>query len=381
MKKLAMLLTPLLVLALLLAAVGCGDDEEETPAPTKTGVATPTATAEPTPTSQGYTGGKQTFKILHAWPATTYKHATVEYMDERLRYYTDGQVKLEIFPMGSLYSTFETWPALSTGALDMAYVGEFVPAMNGYLDYQMGYVAYYFGETIDDAPAHDMRFWEHPDGGQTLLDKLESSGVKGLGMVPGSHLQLIATGDKEMKSMWDIKGMKIATVGGLTGVTASAVDAIQVPVSTEEFSIAFQQGLVDIWAGEIDTAYSNQVQDMADYGLVVAGLISHMFVVMNLDMWDDLSPELKDIMENKVMPEVIAFGATAVAEADEKAEQNLIDEGVIIHHQSEEERLQMRDLAWEFMNDKNLLAGMNEDMIRLADYLRTEPYDTGYFFP
>ena len=84
---------------------------------------------------------------------------------------------------------------------------------------------------------------------------------------------------------------------------------------------------------------------------------------------------------NKVLPEVVAFGATALAEADEQAVQDLIDEGVTIHYQSEEERLEMRDLAWEFMNDEKLLAGMSVDMMKLADYLRSEPYDTGYFYP
>ena len=111
MKKLAMLLTPLLVLALILTAAGCGDDDEETPAPTKTGTATPTVTAEPTPTSQGYTGGKHTIKIAHSWPTTTYKHESIEYMDERLQYYTDGQVKLEIFPAGSLNLPYIYFPA------------------------------------------------------------------------------------------------------------------------------------------------------------------------------------------------------------------------------------------------------------------------------
>ena len=380
MKKLYMLLFPLLLVALIVTAVGCGGGKEEaTPTPTRT----PTASGV-TPTPGGgtpapvYTGKSHTFKLAHSSAVTTQIHQQWLLADELLRKYTNDKVKLEIYPAASLYSSFELWDALSTGALDIASLGDFQPQMAGYLDFQIGYIPFFWGDTVEEAWEHDKRFWEHPDGGTTLFAEVEDAGVKILGAFTTGVLQ-VGMNNFGMDSQYDMKGKKAPSVGGLTGLNTAFVGAQQVVIDPAEFAIAFQQGLVDLVFRGPDSILALKLYDVAKDGFVISSLISHNFWAMNLDLWDDLEPELQDIIQNKVIPDLKAWAEETFRADENNALQELENLGVNITWETDQERLEIRDATWDMAWDKGFLDDMDVDLIKLADRLRTAPYDQEYF--
>jgi len=371
MQRIWVLISILLVAALAFGAVGCGgDDDDATPAPTLTGA----ATATPEPTNQGYTGGKHTFKVNHTNPPGHPVDLLWKYIEERLDYYTDGQVKLEIFPAASLYGTFDAWYALATGALDIASLADFALMGAGFLDYQIGYLNFFWGNTVEDAFSHTKRFWEHPDGGKTMFNLTDKAGVKVLAAFPSGVLQVVMN-KFGMDSMWDLKGKKISGVGGLIGLFTEVTGSTQVMIDPSEFNLAFTQGLLDVSAVGPESAITNRFYEIADNGFVISALVSQIYWGMDLNLWNSLSPELQDIIQNKIIPEALdwSYEKRPVDEFD--ALEELEANGVTLLYQDNAERMDLRGQSWETGRDQGYYKGMSEDLMKLADRLRSEPYD------
>jgi hypothetical protein len=68
-----------------------------------------------------------------------------------------------------------------------------------------------------------------------------------------------------------------------------------------------------------------------------------------------------------------------------KAELNALTEledlGVTLTYEKDEDRIIFRDRAWEIGLNKGFYKGMDLNLIKLADQLRSEPYDQGEIFP
>jgi len=374
MRKLIILLTTLLVLVLMVCMVGCGDDDgEETPTPVPT-VADETPTpgaATPTP---GYTGGEHTFKVAHNSVLTSVNHRRWEYANERLQHYTDGKVKLEILPAGSLYSSFQMWDALATGALDLALMVDYQFQMTGFVDYQILWLNFFWGETMEAAVEHNKRFWNHPDGGNKMFTQIEAEGVNILAVMPSINLQILAN-DIDMDSLYDMDGKKIAGTPGLGGLFLKPTGATLVLVDPSEFTMAFQQGLVDVLPRGPEAVYAYKLYELACCGFLADVLNVNQFFSMNMDLWNSLDPELQDIIQNKVLPEIIAWTEVELPASVEKALRDLEEAGMTLHYISPEERIEFRDITWEMAQDSGLLEQIDPDLLRLADALRSEPYD------
>ena len=382
MRRLTMLLIPFLAVALIVTTVGCGSNNDE-PTPTLTPTAT-TPGVSPTPgdgtETPVYTGGKHTFKIAHSG---TVESSTQEFwllVDQKLRDYTNDKVKLEIYPAGSLYGSYEVWDALSTGAVDIANLGDYQPMLAGYMNYQIGYLNQFWGShvdwenQVDDAWEHDRRFWDHPQGGQTMFKEVEKSGVKMLACFPSGALQVIMN-KFGMTTMYQMKDRKIATVGGIIGLFCDYADATGVMVDPVEFPIAFQQGMLDLLATGPESCVNQRLYETGKYGYVISALFSHTFWGINLKLWNSLEPELQDIIMNKIIPEMKEWVYTDRRNLEWDALKDLEELGVTLTYQPDEEKLEMRDGAWTLGWERGYMSDMDIDLVKLADSLRSEPYD------
>jgi TRAP-type C4-dicarboxylate transport system substrate-binding protein len=301
-------------------------------------------------------------------------------LDERLQYYTDGKVKLQIYPGGSLYGAYEMYDALATGALDMAFMSDYQFMMTGFTDFEMFWLNCWWGETMEESSEHNDRYWAHPDGGRKLFSKVGERGIKMLTNLPSGSAQWLVN-DFEMKSLWDMKGKKIAGAPGLGGLFVKRAEGIVAIIDPVEFTIAFQQGLVDIYPTGAESVMGNKLYEMACCSFVVDVLNVVSFISMNMDLWNSLEPELQDIMQNKVAPDVVAWSEVEDPKSRAESEQAVQDVGHVVHYISPEERIDFRDADWEMAIESGLLVEMDQELLKIADQLRNEPYDQGEFFP
>ena len=146
--------------------------------------------------------------------------------------------------------------------------------------------------------------------------------------------------------------------------------------------IAFQQGLVDVIFTSPDIVLNQKLYESGKYGLMSDPVAPHRILAMNLDRWNSLSPELQDIWMDKILPESIDWVLENAMPYYDECMQKLIDEhGMTIHYMSAEERIAFRNGAFEMAKEKGYYDLVDEEFLRLADHLRSEPYDTGPLFP
>ncbi|MFC2059381.1 hypothetical protein ACFLTS_07100, partial [Chloroflexota bacterium] len=110
MRKLMIILSPLLLLALIFGSFGCGGDEATpTPKPTVAPTTAPTVapttaptvapTTAPTPTAKPE---PVTLKLSHPYPVGHALDLSANKFKELIEEYTDGLVMIDIFPAGTL---------------------------------------------------------------------------------------------------------------------------------------------------------------------------------------------------------------------------------------------------------------------------------------
>ncbi len=378
MRKLAIVLAPLLVLALILTAVGCGGDDEATPKPTQTPIPTGggDATPTPAPTGGGYTGGSYTFKVSHQSPTATFTSEMWEFIGERFDYYTDGEVKLEVFPMGSLYRGPEEVDAVSTGALDMLMMSDGYFVLGGLSDFMVGFLAFFWGETREDSRAHDVRFLEHPDGGVQMMEQLGDIGIKGIGYLVGEGFSMVINNKGvELKTYYESAGWKSMSIGGMSDMIVEEVGWTPVELDTAESQIAFEQGLIDSLTSSPSAVLSYGYNEWIHSGLMSSPIASHTTWILSLQTWNKLSPELQDIIQNKIYPELYDYYWDNSPKRQRDDMVILENQGFKITWIGLEERIQHRDGMMALAESKGYMLLFNPELIKLADTLRSEPYD------
>jgi TRAP-type C4-dicarboxylate transport system substrate-binding protein len=96
---------------------------------------------------------------------------------------------------------------------------------------------------------------------------------------------------------------------------------------------------------------------------------------MNMDLWNSLEPELQDILQNKILPEMATWWAIEQPAAVEKAMADLEEEGFNLRYIDPDERREFRNLTWNTAKESGLLDELDVEFLKLADALRNEPYD------
>ena len=112
----------LILLLLALATLSCSDSGDKSTYQT------------PYQSDYEYTGKAYTFKVSHEHHPNDFGSKIWGKLNEALQKYTNGQVKLEIFPFATLYNGIEGFTAVSTRAIDIAGLTDYVPQLWGYTD-------------------------------------------------------------------------------------------------------------------------------------------------------------------------------------------------------------------------------------------------------
>ena len=379
MKALISLVSALLVMALIIGSVGCGGNGEEIATPVQTAtVGGATATPETTP--QAYTGESFKFRVSHQSIIGDIEDQRWNYINERLQYYTDGKCKLEIYPASSLYRGLEEWDACATGALDMMTVSSWQPTMQGLMDWQLPFMGFFWGEKAGEGRAHWERFAYNPDGGGVLLKQLEDHGIKGIGFYSTGGITMNVNKKKRVVQLRDMKGWKNMSVGGFSEILVQACGLTPVFIDPAEQQIAFEQGLIDSINIGPDRVLTTKLYETAPYGLCSDPVASTGCTAMNLNKWNSLPSELQDIWINKILPDVRQWSIDNDLPFYMQCLEELKSVGFTVDFIPKEERDWLRDEMWRLGCERGYIPQINEELLKLADHLRVEPYTTGRFY-
>ncbi|MGH6946322.1 MAG: TRAP transporter substrate-binding protein, partial [Kiloniellales bacterium] len=182
--------------------------------------------------------GVTRWRLVTAWPMDAPGPGTsARRIAERITALSGGRLEIELYAAGELVPAFEVLDAVSQGTAELGHAAAFFWA--GKLPPAVFFIAVPFGLSPE---AHNA--WIYEGGGQALYDALYAPlGVKPF-LAGNSGLQMGGWYRREIKSLEDVKGLKIR-MPGIGGEVMRRLGATAVSVPPGEIFPALQAGTVD----------------------------------------------------------------------------------------------------------------------------------------
>lgn len=276
--------------------------------------------------------GNPNFELQQGW---------VESVEEA----TDGRVKIELLPVGSIVEHQETQDAIQAGILDghitdTSYFAGKDPAF--------GLIANPVGAWSDPQQMFD--FMNEGGGNELMNELVEPYGLHFIGATtPGLEAFVSKV---PIDSVEDLEGVKMRAPEGLVQNVFAAAGAAPVNLPGSEVYTSLDKGVIE--AADYSVFSTNQAQGLNEIAPhpIYPGFHSMPLVEisMNKQKWDSLPADLQETL-TRTVNEFAVHEVEVLAQRDEEAAAKAREGGeVTIHDWSEEERAKFRKIAqgeWE----------------------------------
>src|SRR6476619_2861762 len=250
-------------------------------------------------------------KFSHVVATDTPKGKASEKFKELAEKYTNGKVKVEVYPNSQLYKDKEELEALQLGAVQMLAPSNSKFGPIGIKEFEVFDLPYILPDLtslrkVTDGPL-----------GAKLLKLLDAKGMTGLAYWDNGFKQMSA--NKKLIDPSDYKGLKFRIQSSkVLEAQFRALGAIPQVMAFSDVYQALQTGVVD---GQEDTwsnIYTQKMHEVQKFATVTNhGYIGYV-VVVNKKFWDGLPAEIRTQLE-KAMKEATAFGNGQSAKENEDA--------------------------------------------------------------
>lgn len=197
---------------------------------------------------------------------------------------TNGAVKINYYPGGTLTKAPQTYDSVEQGIADigmsvLAYSRGRFPVL-GSVDLPMGYPNGVTATKVANAVLNKFSPKEFND---TEMMYLHAHG-------PG----FIHTRDKEVSTLEDLKGLKIRATG-MSAKMVKALGATPVGMGMPDAYQSLQKGVVDGCAHPLEANKGWKLADVLSYAVAEDSVAysTTFFVTMNKAKWDSLTPEIQ----------------------------------------------------------------------------------------
>jgi C4-dicarboxylate-binding protein DctP len=239
-------------------------------------------------------------KFSHVVTSNTPKGAAAEKFKELAEKYTDGKVKVEIYPNSTLYKDKEELEALQLGAVQMLAPSNSKFGPIGVREFEVFDLPYILPDLatlrkVTDGPL-----------GARLLKLLEPKGMIGLAYWDNGFKEM--TANKKLITPEDYKGLKFRIQSSkVLEAQFRALGSIPQVMAFGEVYQALQTGVVDGQENTASNIYTQKMHEVQKYMTMTNhGYIGYV-VVVNKKFWDGLPADIRAQCE-KAMKEATAFG-------------------------------------------------------------------------
>ena len=270
-------------------------------------------------------------KFSHVVAPNTPKGKGAEKFKELAEQYTNGRVKVEIYPNSQLYKDKEELEALQLDSVQMLApsLAKFGPL--GVSAFEVFDLPYIFKDTAA------LRKVTEGEVGEKMLALLEPKGIKGLAYWDNGFK--IMTANRPMIMPDDFLGLKMRIQSSkVLEAQFAALGAVPQVMAFSEVYQAMQTGVVDGSENTPSNVYTQKMHEVQKHATHSNhGYIGYA-VIVNKAFWDGLPEDIRAELD-KAMDEATTY-ANGVSEADNAAAlQAIRDAGTTeIHEQTEAER-------------------------------------------
>src|SRR3954449_5288503 len=250
-------------------------------------------------------------KFSHVVATNTPKGLAAEKFKELAEKYTNGKVKIEVYPNSQLYKDKEELEALQLGAVQMLAPSNSKFGPIGVKEFEVFDLPYILPDL-----ATLRKVTDGPLGGK-LLKLLDAKGMTGLAYWDNGFKQMSA--NKKLVTPADYKGVKfrIQSSKVLEAQFRSLGSIPQVMAFSEVYQ-ALQTGVVDGQENTWSNIYTQKMHEVQKYITQTNhGYIGYV-VVTNKKFWDGLPAEIRSQLD-KAMKEATAFGNGQSAKENDEA--------------------------------------------------------------
>ncbi|MBP2295988.1 TRAP transporter substrate-binding protein [Azospirillum rugosum] len=249
-------------------------------------------------------------KFSHVVTPDTPKGKGADKFKELAEKYTEGKVKVEVYPNSQLYKDKEELEALQLGAVQMLApsLAKFGPL--GVKEFEVFDLPYIFPDQaalqrVEDGPV-----------GQKLFQKLESKGIKGLAYWDNGFK--VMTANKPLVKPDDYKGVKLRIQSSkVLESQMRALGALPQVMAFSEVYQAMQTGVVDGNENTPSNVYTQKMHEVQKYVTVTNhGYIGYA-VITNKKFWDGLPADVRTQLERAMKESTQLANAIAQKENDD----------------------------------------------------------------
>jgi C4-dicarboxylate-binding protein DctP len=250
-------------------------------------------------------------KFSHVVAPNTPKGKGSEKFKELAEKYTNGKVKVEVYPNSTLYKDKEELEALQLGAVQMLAPSNSKFGPIGIKDFEVFDLPFLLPNL-----ASLRKVTEGPIG-KRMLTLLDSKGMVGLGYWDNGFKQMSA--NKPLRMPADYKGLKFRIQSSkVLEAQFRLLGATPQVMAFSEVYQALQTGVVDGQENTPSNMYTQKMHEVQKYTtLTNHGYIGYV-VVANKTFWDGLPPEVRGQLE-KAMAESTAYANKISAEENDEA--------------------------------------------------------------
>src|SRR5215470_6917433 len=238
-------------------------------------------------------------KFSHVVAPNTPKGKGADKFKELAEKYTNGKVKVEVYPNSTLYKDKEELEALQLGAVQMLAPSNSKFGPIGVKDFEVFDLPYILPNKaalrkVTDGPI-----------GKAMLKKLETKGMVGLAYWDNGFKEMSA--NKPLRMPEDYKGLKFRIQSSkVLEAQFRALGAIPQVMAFSEVYQALQTGVVDGQENTPSNIFTQKFHEVQKYTtLTNHGYIGYV-VVVNKKFWDDLPADIRDQLQ-KAMNEATAY--------------------------------------------------------------------------
>src|SRR5450756_1670904 len=250
-------------------------------------------------------------KVRPVVATNTPKGLGAEKFKELAEKYTNGKVKVEVYPNSTLYKDKEELEALQLGAVQMLAPSNSKFGPIGIREFEVFDLPYILPDLKTLRKVTD-----GPLGGK-LLKLLDSKGMTGLAYWDNGFKQMSA--NKKLVSPADYKGLKFRIQSSkVLEAQFRSLGAIPQVMAFSEVYQALQTGVVDGQENTWSNIYTQKMHEVQKYITYTNhGYIGYV-VVVNKKFWDGLPADIRTQLE-KAMKEATAYGNGQSAKENEDA--------------------------------------------------------------
>jgi len=318
MSKRWLVLVIALVALVALVAVGCGqsDAPETTQATTADGGAAPAASGETVTIKYGDQNPETGWEGMEAakpWLA-------------QIEEATNGRAKVQAYWSETLWKGTDAWESIKAGVGDMGW------AFHGYwagMTSLSDVVTLPFMPIETGAEGSEI-LWQLYEEFPSIQEQYKDNHIVTLWT---SSPYYIMTVNKEVKTLADLKGLKIRTTGGPPTDVMKAMGAVPVSMGMPDTYQALQTGVLDGILQQWEAAYSFRHYEVCKYQTMVPVHLVYFSQAFNKARWDKVPADIQEqIMSVGGMEGAKFWGANMFDSAAAEIENKLKTEGYQVAH-------------------------------------------------